>query len=430
MDAENKIDVISADLDLRLQLFTEYQNFQEARIFKQNDSTYVLEISYKVDNKLSRYRLPMNLVQYEDFRAKVTLRLKDEKPMLTINQEGRSEFLTGTTLLALGYYGWAIPTGFEMNDARANVFIYLTAGGMGFLIPYISTRHSTVTYAMSSLSIWGGMMGIFHGICLYDLLKGDRNVDGNGLLLAGSVASLSELIVGYNIAKSTNMEPGKASMISLMGTNGILYGVGLSEMFNMNNSNNIGWSSLGLLGSFGGMFVGNAMANSQYYTRGDATVVTNTTILGYLVPLSALVVADANNSGKSLWWGLTLSGATLGTITGALLVKNEDFTSSHGTYITLSTLAGDLFGSGLGYLISGNNDQNTGKVVFGLGTVGAIAGFAIMYGSLKDEAAVPGTRGALDFNVSPLGLYSMMNKNRSTFGKNAYIPLMQVQYKF
>ncbi|MBI5323865.1 MAG: hypothetical protein HZB41_01045, partial [Ignavibacteriae bacterium] len=51
IDNDNKFYVIDAELESKLQLFTEYPGFIDARLYQLSEGNYVLEISYKVDER-------------------------------------------------------------------------------------------------------------------------------------------------------------------------------------------------------------------------------------------------------------------------------------------------------------------------------------------------------------------------------------------
>lgn len=46
-DPEGRIETIDAELAEKLGLFSEYEGFEEARLYQQADSTFVLEIVYR-----------------------------------------------------------------------------------------------------------------------------------------------------------------------------------------------------------------------------------------------------------------------------------------------------------------------------------------------------------------------------------------------
>ena len=56
LDLNNQIMIIDKDLRTKLNLFSDIENFSDARLFMDPDSNFVLELSYYTDNALSRER--------------------------------------------------------------------------------------------------------------------------------------------------------------------------------------------------------------------------------------------------------------------------------------------------------------------------------------------------------------------------------------
>ncbi len=49
------------------------------------------------------------------------------------------------TILGLGFYGWAVPVGFDIDSDRGAVAAYLLTAGASFYLPYRITRNTSVT---------------------------------------------------------------------------------------------------------------------------------------------------------------------------------------------------------------------------------------------------------------------------------------------
>ena len=116
IDEEGKIEYINSELEQELGLFKEYHNFKEARLFQISDTSYVLEISYRPEDKLLRARLPLSASEVQEFKQKVMNRIEKKAPTTVLDQEGRTKLIVGSTTLSFGYYGWVIPVYFEADD--------------------------------------------------------------------------------------------------------------------------------------------------------------------------------------------------------------------------------------------------------------------------------------------------------------------------
>ena len=121
-----------------------------------------------------------------------------------------------------------------------------------------------------------------------------------------------------------------------------------------------------------------------------------------------------------------------------MLVANRNFTTSQGTLLTLSPLAGGLLALGIAYLAtpeqSVNYDPNVpyedpndhSELYLSVSALGAAAGFAALYPAMARQSAKPAARatGRLQFSVNPLAAAQIFGGSRSR------VTLGSVQYRF
>src|SRR3989339_1301055 len=70
-DSTGKIQQINSELEQDLHLFPEYQDFQEAKLYRLTDSTYVLELYYKDKAEIIKDRRPLSADEASSLRARV-----------------------------------------------------------------------------------------------------------------------------------------------------------------------------------------------------------------------------------------------------------------------------------------------------------------------------------------------------------------------
>ncbi|TAL68061.1 MAG: hypothetical protein EPN82_11715 [Bacteroidetes bacterium] len=423
IDNDNKLYLIDSEMESKLLLFKEYPGFIDARLYQISDENFVLEISYKVDERTMRQRKNMNTNQVKELRNQVSQCIQEKCPVILINQEGRSTFLAGTTMLGLGAWDWMVPSMLDVEDNSTYMALYLSTAALSFFVPYLITENSPVTEGAASLSIFGGALGIAHGLMLNYLFSDDFTSGSYGLMFSMSIA---ELIGGYYLATNTNMTEGKASVLSTMTAIGIGYGIGLPFIFGAEEKES--YMLGGLLGSGVGYFAGNLISNSQNYTVGDASILANCGMLGAYLPLMINAIAETKD-GESVV-ATVLLGAASGIFIGDRLVLGKDFTKSQGTFISIGTLAGGLLGGSIGFLFEGNDLNSDGKMVMLFSALGAIGGFTVMYESFKDKARVPENRTSLEFEFNP-GSYAvskLYNNSKSLY--QPYIPMVGLKYRF
>lgn len=432
VDEEGKVEYIDAELEAKLGLFSEYENFQEARLFQVSDTTFALEISYQPQDKLFRVRLPLSSEETVNFRRKVTERISERAPQAILNQEGRTKLLIGSLALSLGYYGWAVPVTLEVDDGKTAVALYMLTSGAGFFLPLSATSTINVTDAVATLSLYGATRGIVHGIMLNSFLSGE-SATARGAIGFGLLMSLSEAVLGFSVADKSAMSTGTAEAIGIVGGDfGLGLGIGfagLMDFFEGDQPRPIAASLL--LGSGMGMFGGALLANAQPYTRGDAYVVRATGFLGAYTPIAILDIAGVEE-GK-VYLATSMLGAVGGIGLGHILTKDKDFTTGQGTLITLGELAGGLVGLGFAYLISPS--KSPASEVFTMSTsLGAIAGFWITYRSFATDAHKPEGHSSWGIHISPsmpmTSIPRIPSRYIRTGLRQRFGPSVTVEYKF
>ena len=425
IDSAGSLDRIDAELEAKLVLFPETAGFREARLYALSDGSFVLEVSFERDGRQGRERRPLSADAARGFRQRVTEALRTTASV-TLDQQGRALYVTGTTVLGLGYYGPAAIIATDAEDKGA-VAVYMLTAATGFFVPYLVTQHSQVTKAQAKLSLYGLAAGALHGHLLYMLGGGDYDFNDEQVAFASSIAvGLAEGIAGYYLAGAHNLSEGKVDVIASLGTFGLGFGAGATFLADGESSGAV--SAGMLLGTVAGFVAGNTVANMQNYSSGDATVMTTAGMVGAWVPVGILMVggleADTDGDAK-IYTASAMAGAAGGIILGHNLVGGRQFTDAQGNYVALGTAASTALGLGLAYLLS--PDDGDYKLFAGSALVGSVGGFALMYTLLEDDA--PREIGAsLRFDISPaaIGAFAMGRRPTGT----ASVPMAGMSYRF
>ncbi len=423
IEPDMDIMTINKDLENDLILFPDIENFDEAKLFRLPDSSYILEISYYKDDILYRIRRNMNDVELNDLRNKLRDRIELNQPSVLKDHNGRVRYLIGMGALSYGFYGWAIPTIMDLNGSGFTG-MYLLTSGIGFILPFALTSNSPVSDGAATLSLYGGLAGIGHGALLYSIFGGVWD-EPQAPVAAMFITSITELLAGYYIATDNNISGGKSEVLATMATFGTGWGLAASGVFDLYNDRQ-SWALSTLAGAGAGFVVGNAIANSQNYTRGDASVLANTGILGAALPVSLMALAEVDDYKTYLW--AAMAGNALGIIVGNNMVKGLDFSASEGTYMNLASGGGALIGAGLGLLMSGDGGD-VSKVIPLLSTVGGSAGLFILYSTFKDNAGTKRDVSSLDIKFSPSGVMSSFLINMNS-PYPVSVPVVNFSYGF
>ena len=426
IDEEGKIEYIDSKLKQKLELFTEYSNFREARLFQISDTSFVLEIYYRPQETLLKARLSFSAEEVKNFQRKVTERIKQRKPQVVLDQEGRTKLIGGTMALSLGYYGWAVPAALDVDDAKLAVALFMLTSGAGFYIPLSATRNIPVTDASTTLSLYGGTRGIVHGISLANLLS--KKPSERGVIASGMIVSIAETFAGFHIVNRSNMSAGTTETIGVGGDFGIGMGLGTAHLANFfDDDKEQGVAGCILLGSGLGLLGGKLLADHHPYTRGDTYVLSATGLLGAYIPLAVVDISGTEN--EKAYTTSSMLGAFIGLGLGHKLVQGKDFTTGQGNLIRLSELAGGLLGLGVAYLVSSEEEDNS-VLYLTSSSIGAAGGFWIMYRSYAQSARTSDKGSSLNINIKPEGLFALAMGKRISFARETPLPLLTLNFRF
>jgi hypothetical protein len=424
LDREGKIEIIDSDLEKKLGLFTTYQGFREARLYQISDTSFVLEITYQPADRTMKVRLPLTASEVKVLRDKVSLRITEQAPEATLNHEGRTSMIIGSTALSLGFYGWAVPVVLETNDGKTATALYMLTSGAGFFLPLTLTNSIDVTDANAILYRYGGTRGIIHGILLNNLLLGEA-ATGKGQVAFGMLGSIGESIAGFSVA--SNMTAGKASTIGVYGDFGLGLALGTCGLMDLFDAGHEGATAAAvLLGSAGGMIAGNVLSNQQPYTRGDAIVLEGAGLLGAYIPIAALDLFGVE--GGKTYDAASMLGSVAGlALAHGSLLRGKDFTTGQGVLIQLGTLGGALTGAGIAYLLS--SSRADGTLFLTSSAIGAVGGFAITYSLFSKEAQTREGNSSWNLNLFPGGLLTS-RFTKSSSPSLSRVPFLNVEYRF
>ena len=115
LDPERGILEVTAELRRELGLYEDVPGFQAARLFRLEDGTLVLEVSCLQDGRLVRDRERVDEARLAALRSDLAGRLGARGQLRLLDRSGRSVLVE--TILGLGFYGWAVPVGFDIDSA-------------------------------------------------------------------------------------------------------------------------------------------------------------------------------------------------------------------------------------------------------------------------------------------------------------------------
>ncbi len=469
VDEASRIQVITAELARRVGLFADVEGLREVRLFRLPDATFVLEITSSAGGALRRERRPLSAAEAAEFRRDLTARITARVPTAVLDQGGRTKLLVGTMVLGLGYYGWATALAFDPDDSQTAVALYMLTARGTFVAPFLATKNHAVPDAVATMALWGAMRGPIHGLLVSEL--GDAEQDKTKFAWT-VVLGTTEAIAGGIAARSLGMSPGRAELTGVGGDIGLGIGFGIADQLKLDEryksvsvpdgvggsyvyqTNDRSLQSAALLAGSGlGLVGGYLLGGTEEWTRGDAVIFRNVTAIGGLAGLAVgdiiqqpRTVTETYPDGTSYSYvddgfsrthsAAGLIGTAAGMVLGRALVTGRNFTTSQGTLLSLSPLAGGLIGLGLAYVATPQesyaydpaqpyrdpNDHS--ELYLTMSAIGAGAGFAALYPAMARHARGPALGSNLQFSVNPLAAAQLLGGNRGR------IPLASLNYRF
>ncbi|HEX2190517.1 MAG TPA: hypothetical protein VHG51_16530 [Longimicrobiaceae bacterium] len=418
LDERGRVEVVDAALAARLGLFQDrYPGFREARLFQAPDSSYVLEITMVRDGRTARQRVALTAEEVHELRRQVSERIAARAPGARVDQDGRYLLLGQTTLLGVGFYGWAVPYVVGAEDTGA-LSLYLITAGASFFLPYALTEGQPVTYGMANLSRYGATRGISHGLLLHQLLFGDPegytcddftcyDDEGDDRARAGIalLASAAEGVGGYLWARREGMAAGTANAIGTGGDFGLLGGMGVAYLAGTDDVGERATAAIALPAAAAGIVAGHRIAARRDYTWGDADVIYTAGAVGALAGWAA---ADLATFDERPAVAAAMLGAAGGLYLGDRRVRDTDFTVGQASLNRLGAIAGGLVGLGFGALVSIEDEDPTAALTGA--ALGATLGYLGTYASLAPLAREQrGESGPLGWRVqlSPRGVLGL-----------------------
>lgn len=404
LDRSGRVQRVDQRLAQRLGLFEDRPGFQEARLFLLPDSSFVLEITSLQGARLAlvRERVPLTRAGADSVRDLVTRALAARPTPMMLDPSGRPLLITLTTLMGLGFYGWAVPVVADVSSAETFTGLYLLTAGASMFLPMILTQDQNVSDASALMWFYGASRGTVHGALAPYLMSEDP--EGTTQISSALAFSLAEGVGGYAWASRSRMRAGSAGTLVTGGDTGMLFGLGFASFADAKRS---GMAAASLAGTALGLAGANALDAHRDYSYGDAGVMRMAEYVGAYAGTAVAVLADIRDDGKAVT-ASAMTGASLGLVVGDAMVRNTDFTFGQSVLVNAGSIAGGLLGLGVGFLAIASNSSSSGdsdgKVLVTASSIGTLVGFGLSYGSIAESArraAIDRSSWRLDLAPSP-----------------------------
>ncbi len=186
MDEKGKIQHIDRKLGKKLDLFTNYNGFSEARLYKSSEEQFVLEVLYKPGENVMRDRVPMSLEEVKAFRT---------GDIMTI-----ASMLGGAVGLGIGN---KIVKGKDFTTGQGALVILgeFLGGVFGTGVALLGPGGSPLLFSIAS------SLGAVGGLYLTYSMFSEQAVDAHGLSSWELDLDMSGLLAYYTSRNSDNDMP-------------------------------------------------------------------------------------------------------------------------------------------------------------------------------------------------------------------------------
>lgn len=421
-DSKGIIMTIDSKLGHEMEVFTEYPNFIEARLYQVADTSYILEITCSESGKISRIKKTYSHQQFLDLQAAIDASMAQKGITTEASTGTRRKLLAATTVMSF-YYGTTAMFAFNIREGTDAMALYFGTISAGFFVPFFVTKGKEIPEGAANLCIWGQTRGIAHGALLTQMLFGDeKSVDMDKNARIWLFTPIIQGLAAYRYGKYTQLSAGDAAMMANMGDFGFGYGLAFSDLLGLTENNSRAVYSTMFASSYAGLAAGRYLNKKLGYSQGTAIMFATEGILGAYFPISLLAATEADDS--KLYSAAFIGGSLAGFYLGSVFNKNKDYSYSQSGLVILGTMAGLYGGFGLGYLMN-KDDISTSMPLSALGAFGGflLTSSQIHKGNRKNKQ---------DISIN-MGLLPNIRNHQQLSGNQAgltYIPSLNFRWRF
>lgn len=422
LDTAGNVLEIGPELRRTLGLFEEVRDFQSARLLE-SGSGYVLEITVRVPGgTVARERRSLSAGEVAELRLTVSSAMA-ARGVVRFERDGRAGLILTSTLMGLGFYGWAVPSVLDLED-RAAVGAYLLTAGSSFLIPYAATSHRAVSRPQRNAAAWGATRGVVYGLALGDALTGGEEDGGNEgsndadiNLAVGMATSILGGVLGFAYGGRPGVDEGWVAFRATMGDFMLVYGFGASTAMGLYDRDPVceldvcvsdnepdatpegHLVSLGLAAA--GTWAAGRWPGAHGYTLGDSRALRSWGLLGAQAawPIWAAAVDDQTDDGSHAksFAAATVLGSAAGLVVGDRLLRDRQLSSGDGLLVLAGHVAGGLGALGIMYLLQSDSGGGDHEVAYlSAAAAGSVAGSWLTLRAVGNDAPEGDRLGARD----------------------------------
>jgi hypothetical protein len=399
--------------------------FQKARLLRDEEGRYNLEISFSKRGRDWQEVYPLKADELEELRQTLNQLYKEDDQGLSVKENnGRTYLITSATLTSIPQsifisklfsetidygFGWT----YEERTRFGRLLPYAGVAG-AFLSSALLTRDKYISPAAANMYTFSSLNGVLHGMAINSLVTqgGDIFYDDIKLNAIIGITSLAEGWIMYGVAKKHRFTYAR----SMAWTSGNFWGTVGGPLFygtisNFDIAGETDFNFSVLAGSVLGTWLFDHLHKVSPRTPGDYRAINSGMVAGGLLGL----YLGAESNYERVWYAAPLVSSALSLIATRKITSVNPLGNLEGSMIALGTFSGSMLGIGLSVSLDFYEEET-----ILLTALGAISGWAASYLIFRDKNK-RGTIGLnrkknhsiFDFGVQPAGLvFSSMNREQ------------------
>lgn len=459
-NTNKKISIINNEINKQYNIFPEYPNLVEAKLFQKDSISFytdilvldTLSLSNKISKSISKDEINIineklkSSVLVSNFSEKVadTLNNKNklEKSLWdSLDQTGRYTLLWGTTLSTMFIHApiWIFGLGIDFDSgASLTGTTYLASTAIGYGLPSLLVQNNEITKAEAELSLMGLNFGVVNTALLgFSIDNNFINFSGSNRfkpeLLILSIGGIAQAVQGYQFAKRKKLTHGEAELLINSNVSGVvngflLYYLAYSAINSFDKNNEFFVSEYNINAACATALVSGA-AKSYFayqsmkkynYTTADVTTISYAGLLGYAWGgyFCYELINAFENTNPTLLTALFLTSNLAAEYAANDFVSRIDIPDTKSNDISLSTFIGLLSGGAINLLVKSDSPRFNTLIPLVGATIGYLWGVSSATSSkIKDK----GSHLTLDLNFQPENYYLSFNQNKEYFRKSSEI---------
>ncbi len=321
---------------------------------------------------------------------------------IKINRSGQWEFVLQNIVLAGGLYGWGIPYGIGVEDAKWIVGSEMISLSVAFYLTNKLTKNVELSHSRVQMMRVGALVGLRYGYLINRVAGFKLDMDGEKAWIWTIMTTVPAGIFSYDyLYRHDKISTGHAWAIGLWNE---LSGSVFRTMHRLIDSKPeepeyyYGWDSqqletydknyadwekkhdkwlknqaiIELIAYPLGTYIERKIFGERQYSFGDGIMLINGRYYGWLYGHMLSVVMDMENNGNSADFTRIL-GAVGGTIGMDYFIKGKDYNFGESIMVNLGILTGMAFGGGLSIIF----EVNEPKVIIGGMMLTGAVGFVL-----------------------------------------------------